>query len=128
MVTDSVTVMPSITVLKSSPVLFWKRFGFNASLTELTCVTLKIGEVTRLPFIQTAKMSLKAEPVNSGYSSDANWNCSDITLPVGMKSTSRIAASKVDVPAAALSSGSLFGPGVLVDVLALRFGSPLDWV
>jgi hypothetical protein len=72
-----------------------------------------------------AKMSLNVEPVYSGYSSDANWNCSVITLPVGMKSTSRIAASYVLVPAAAFRSRSLFGPEVLVDVLALRFGSPL---
>src|SRR6056297_2086994 len=58
---------------------------------------------------------------NSGNSSEAKTNFIDIKGPVGMKSTSRKAASKVLAPAAALNSGSLSGPVVLVEVPVLWF-------
>ena len=101
-------------------------------MAPLMLFTLAVPPFTTIgtdcPFTQTPTTSLKLELMYSGYSSDAKTNCIVIMLPVGVKVTSSHDASKVCAPAKVLNSALPSGPLVLVEVPALRFGSPPDCV
>ncbi len=130
MVSERVTVKPSISVLKASWVLSTKRLGWVSGLMLLIeAEPLPTVMGTFCPLIHTPITSLKLELTYSGYSSEEKTKRIVITLPVGMKFTSSQTASKVFVPARVLNWLLLFVlPLVSVEVPALRFGSPLDWV